>query len=407
MTRLNRLLIFTFLESLATVLFERGVYFFTDERLGFSPATNLALALTFGAVYVGGALVSHGLSERVGEKRLLWAALATQLATVTAVTAMPGGAAVFAAAVVLGLCNGIKWPVVESYVGAGWSPREQAAAVGRFNVAWSSSVPLSLLITGPLVAWDPPALAPGTGIFVAAGLCSLIAACLLRPLDARPRHTPHDHPSRPSASVLLRWRSLLASSRWSMVASYSLLFVLAPLMPTILGGLGYGVVMAATLAAALDLARLASFVVLERWGGWHGRAGPVLAVVLLTPLSFTMILGGGDTATVLAGELLFGVAAGMTYYAALYYALVVKNASVDAGGIHEGLIGAGFFLGPLTGLASTQATTALGSAALGFALGVGPLVLLCSAGALWTLRGAGRQASITASSVATNTRSPG
>ena len=34
----------------------------------------------------------------------------------------------------------------------------------------------------------------------------------------------------------------------------------------------------------------------------------------------------------------------------LWLALVVKNASVDAGGVHEGLIGAGFAIGPTMGL---------------------------------------------------------
>jgi len=47
----------------------------------------------------------------------------------------------------------------------------------------------------------------------------------------------------------------------------------------------------------------------------------------------------------------FGMAAGFSYTAALYYALVAENASVDAGGAHESLIGIGIGLGPLSGLA--------------------------------------------------------
>jgi hypothetical protein len=41
---------------------------------------------------------------------------------------------------------------------------------------------------------------------------------------------------------------------------------------------------------------------------------------------------------------------GVTYHLALYYALVVKNAAVDAGGGHESLIGLGLALGPAVGL---------------------------------------------------------
>jgi hypothetical protein len=46
----------------------------------------------------------------------------------------------------------------------------------------------------------------------------------------------------------------------------------------------------------------------------------------------------------------FGACSGLLYTAALYYALWLKNAAVEAGGAHEGLIGLGFVLGPLAGI---------------------------------------------------------
>ena len=47
----------------------------------------------------------------------------------------------------------------------------------------------------------------------------------------------------------------------------------------------------------------------------------------------------------------FGAGMGIVYYAALYYAMAVGRAEVDAGGTHEGLIGGGYTIGPLVGLA--------------------------------------------------------
>jgi MFS family permease len=44
----------------------------------------------------------------------------------------------------------------------------------------------------------------------------------------------------------------------------------------------------------------------------------------------------------------FGIA--MTYCGALYYALAVQSAEIDAGGKHEALIGLGYTLGPACGL---------------------------------------------------------
>ena len=48
---------------------------------------------------------------------------------------------------------------------------------------------------------------------------------------------------------------------------------------------------------------------------------------------------------------LFGAGHGVVYYAAIYYAMSVGHAAVDASGTHEGLIGVGYALGPAVGLA--------------------------------------------------------
>jgi hypothetical protein len=51
-----------------------------------------------------------------------------------------------------------------------------------------------------------------------------------------------------------------------------------------------------------------------------------------------------------AGLSLAGIGIAVTYYGALYYAMAVGNADVDAGGKHEALIGVGYMVGPLCGL---------------------------------------------------------
>lgn len=374
---LRRLLLLTFIESLATVLFERGVYFYTESRLAFSPSLNLWLAVTFGAVYVAGALASHAVSRRWGERRVARVAIAVQVAMCVAVTLWPTGPVVFAAAVVLGGCNGIKWPIIESYIGAGRSAASQATAVGRFNMAWSASVPLALVIAGPLIALQLPGLASGVALFVIAGLCSIAGLWLTAGLSPRPVHLDVADPARLPADVLARYRGLLASSRRAMLCSYSLLFVLAPLMPFIFGDLGFGPKGASSLSGVLDAVRFATFAALGVWAGWHGRAWPLLVAVVLMPAGFFMIVSGQSLMVVLAGEVVFGLTAGMSYYAALYYALAVKNASVDAGGVHEGLIGGGFFLGPLLGVAAQH---------VGFLAAIGPMIVICGFLSLWHLR---------------------
>jgi hypothetical protein len=115
--------------------------------------------------------------------------------------------------------------------------------------------------------------------------------------------------------------------------------------------------------------------------------------VLALPTSFLLILLGRSVAVVIAGEVLFGVAAGFAYTASLYYALVAENASVDAGGAHEGLIGIGIAMGPLSGIlgqllvgwhAPFGGRTGLGPF-VALAVTTMPIIAVCMFGALRSL----------------------
>jgi hypothetical protein len=376
----RRILVLSFFESFGTILLERGIYFFSHERLGYSDAENLALAAGFGIAYTAGASLSHGLSRRLGDRTALALTLIGLLALHAWLGVSPGGFMLPFGFCAVGLVEGAKWPIVESYVGAGLEPGEQLGAVGRFNVSWASAVPLALGLTGPIIAWGHAG-----ALFALAAVVNAISIAFL---PALPRHAPHldgAHPSRPLGSALERYRGLLASSRWAMLSSYALLFLLAPLLPEVFQRLGCGVGEATLWAAILDTVRLATFASLALIPLWHGRLSPLLLGTLGLPLGFCAILLGGSLWVVLLGEIVFGMLAGITYYAALYYALVVKNAAVDAGGTHEGLIGLGLVLGPLLGLAGQFAARAGGSYVAGILLGALPLVLACWFGSLRSL----------------------
>lgn len=384
------LLLLSFFESFGTILLERGVYFYThDERfLGLSDAQNLGLAFAFGVTYVTGALLSHAACHRVGEKRLLIGTLLALFVLHAALMLRPMSLPLLVAVYpVLGILHGAKWPIVESYVSAGRTPRQMLGVIGRFNISWALAVPLSIALVGPMIesSWPPI-------LFAVAAAINLGVLAFVLPLPSRPEHLDLDHPERPAEDELHRYRLLLVSARWSMLGCYSLLFLVSPLMPTVFGKLGFTGTPATVAASMLDVVRLVAFAVLGVWAGWHGRPGPLVFTTLGLPLGFLMVLFGPNLATVLAGEVLFGAAAGMCYFAALYYALIVKNASVDAGGAHEGLIGLGFALGPLLGLmghAFAWAFDTTGSAAhdsnaytLGMMLGIAPLLLFTILGSL-------------------------
>ncbi len=340
------LLTFVTLESFVVILMERGAYFYAKEIFLFTEVENLCLALGFGIFYVIGAQLSHRVTPPGRERRMLWMCLMGQILCHGLLWQVPGEGVLWGAMWGIGLLAGLKWPVVESLVSAGRTVREQAKALGAFNLAWSIPVPLSLAVTGPLLTRAP------LGIFVLAlvlnGLCVLLL--LLFPKGAT--HLEDTHPERFDEMRMPGLGPLLRASRWSMMASYVMLFLLSPLLPEIFSRLQVPLKWATLCAAVMDVARVTSFALFRRWTGWHGKRWILPVAWVGIPLGISMCLLGPHLFWVLSGELLFGFTAGLTYYASIYYAMLLHHASVEAGGDHEGLIGAGFAIGPGLGLAA-------------------------------------------------------
>ena len=371
--RLSVLLILTFVESLATILFERGSYFFCHDprRLGFSDAENLALALVFGVAYAFGALTSHRVSVRLGEKRQLAITVILQFVVYVSMALWPTTLNIFLGGLLTGLLNGQKWPIIESYVTAGHTPKRTARILGMFNISWALGVPVALVVAGPLIEWQ------SWGLFGLAAALNVVTLSLAALLPGRPVHLPHDHPERPNPGQTRRLVGLMHSGRFLMLSSYSAMWILAALMPSIFASLGQSIPQATALSAALDITRLAIFALLGLWAGWHGRSYPLVIAMPLLLGGFSLVIFGTSLPVVIGGELMFGMAAGIIYFASLYYAIVVKNASVEAGGGHEGLIGSGFALGPLAGLVGVALEHHLSSRVGGILLGAAPIFLVC------------------------------
>lgn len=341
----RRVLVLSFIESFATILLERAIYFYSHERLGYSRAQNLGLALVFGLTYAVGAALSHGFARRLGDRRALCATLIALLLLHVAMTAAPGGVLLPIGFAAVGFFEGAKWPVVESYVGAGLEPGQQLGAVGRFNVSWAFAVPLALAASGPLIASGEPAV-----LFLSAALANVLALLLCATLPEAAPHLESTHPALLGAAESARYGALLVASRWTMLSSYALMFLLAPLLPEVFQRLGRPVAEATLWASSMDAVRVLTFASLAVLSGWRGRIAPLLLGALGMPVGFALIVSGQSLASVILGEVVFGVFIGITYHLALYYALVVKNAAVDAGGGHEGLIGLGLAIGPAVGL---------------------------------------------------------
>src|SRR5262249_34613395 len=59
--------------------------------------------------------------------------------------------------------TGVLWPIVESYMSGGRSPRQLRASMGTFHVVWSSALVAGYWIMAPLLKIHPLAIIAGVG----------------------------------------------------------------------------------------------------------------------------------------------------------------------------------------------------------------------------------------------------
>jgi MFS family permease len=343
---LGPVLIVAWLASLGTGSVTNGVFFVTREQHDFSPQANLFLGLVLGAIYVLGALgVAPALRSLAARTLLTPRSL---VAAMNLVMAASCAAPILAPEVwtlwlfvfiYIPLTGGL-WPVVESYLSGGRRGHPLRHAIGAFNLTWASAVAVSFWAMAPLVAMAPLWVIGGMGLIHV--LC--IPVILVWPIQPA-RHL--EDAGEPHPPVYER---LLPCFRWLLVLSYVLLAALNPLLPWKLDVLDVRAGWQTPLVSAWMIARVGMFLLLQRWHGWHGHWRTPVWTAGVMLLGFSGAMLAPDPLILMAALALFGVGAGGVYCGALYYAMAVGAAEVDAGGKHEATIGAGYALGPAAGL---------------------------------------------------------
>jgi MFS family permease len=367
--------IFAFIFSLATILLQRGVFFYTQYELGMGDSQNLLLALAVGITYIAGAQLSHRFWESVGPRRSIFILVAVQLILPLIAFFFAKSATVSVVVVLYSFFNGMTWPVAESYASAGLDEKQSSKSIGIYNLCWSTAVPLSVWMSGALISGFK------NGIFLACGIIVVFAMALVFFL---PKVIPHhvavpDSGGRDDDEKAIAYddmKRMLVSSRWSMGFSYALMQILTALLPGKFHAAGISVAMATIYAGFVDASRTLAFLLMSSTHWWHGKKTFLVLVSLTLALGFCACMFGDMIPLILAGEIIYGLAAGFAYYSALYYAMILSKASVGAGGSHESVIGAGFTVGPIVVIAGKQIACVSGlSVATGLAFGVVPMIL--------------------------------
>jgi hypothetical protein len=342
---LSAVLLVTFLGSVSGGVFWTGIFFVTLRQYAFSESKNLALALAMGAVY---ALVAYRASAlyalfRAPPKSVLAVSLLVWGAAAAFPVALPEAEwPLWVGALVGSAASGLVWPVVESYLGGRRHGEDLRRTLGWFNVVWTLATALPLLVMPALTGLG--VLAP----LLLCGVMNLAAVVALSPLPAAP---PPSEPETAESALGVEYPLLLRSAGVLLPLSYLMSSTLSPVLPHRLASIGPSVVPASILAATWMVARWVTLGAMARLSFWHGRWGALFAAGASLAGGLVVVLSSSSVVGIVLGLALFGTGMGLTYGVTLYYSLSVGHADVDAGGGFEALVGLGYVLGPLVGLA--------------------------------------------------------
>lgn len=385
----------SFVASLAAGVATNGIYFLNKIEYQFTTLQNYAVGLLVGLTYIASASFAGrfisilrrrfpGLSTRAILCALLSSMGLLCLLPTIAGALTPGGRAAWSVWLFIGLyspATGILWPVVESFLAGGRSGEELRRTTGSWNVAWSASLVVGIWGISPLLEKHAPL------ILILLVPIHLLAAAISFKLGREPGiHLPEHHEPHPQV-----YHQLLVTFRLMLPMSYVVTASLGPYIPSAMAQLEVPTHWHTILGAWWLLPRSLGFWFMQHWQGWHGKWSTAVLAVLLVISGFAAsvmapasvgVLGSRAAALwlMVAGLTVFGAGIAVVYSAAIYYALEVGQAEVDAGGKHEALIGAGYTLGPMCGMLASYAVqqgiipeSRFNAAVLG---GVGVVVLL-------------------------------
>lgn len=382
----------TFLASIGTGVVWNGVPFIAKHNYQFSEYQTLALYVMMGATYVVGAMctgrVLRAVESVLSPRTVLGIILMMESITCVSLVLVRAGWMLWVVSGMMSVLSSWVWPIVESYLTAGRHGRDMRRAIGWFNLAWTGAVALALVMMLPVMKVDPSsvdvmgvsvAMEPRMAI-VLLGMLHMVA---LIPLVRWGRWPGAHDEGQSLAAVHAEYPMLLKAARMLLPLSYVLNSAMSPLLPYIFTRIAVEQEWQTTVASTWMWVRILAMTVMWNLGFWHGKWGTLLLGGVAMSLGFGIAVLAYSIPMLVFGLAIFGVGMGVIYYAALYYAMAVGRAEVDAGGTHEALIGAGYTVGPLAGLVGVSTTQAAHSA--GWDVWDGSILV----GIVWMLIGVG------------------
>lgn len=346
------------LNSFATILYFNYLYFLMRAEFSFNDRQNLELAALLGLIYAVVAWPAGKLAHRFGYFNTLKLGFGLMaLGLFVGAQLHSAICHIMAACVVnVGMC--VTWPTLEAMVSEGESAAEVPRIVGIYNIIWATTYALAFFIGGKLVeqfgfaaTFYIPAFIMVLQLALTFWLQRHVAEMKQVTTNGSLAQVSPPDPHRPSAK---KARSFLQMAWLANPFAYIAINTLLAVMPGIAAKFHISTGLVGFVCSLWCFARLAAFIVLWRWNGWHYRFRWLVTAFAMLLISFAVILIAPSLVVVLLAQIFFGVAVGLIYYSSLYYSMDVSETKSEHGGIHEAAIGAGNFIGPSVGAVSLQ-----------------------------------------------------
>lgn len=341
--------------ALATTYFGSYFYFLLRDRFDFANVDNLSAAALGGFAYAVCSWQGGRFAQRFGYFTALKVGLggmAVCLALGSCCSSLP---AALLTLVGWDICMCFTWPSLEALVCEGVSDDVLPRNVGTYNVTWAATMAAMYFAGGTLyetlgsnsIFWLP-AIIHG---------CLFLAVLYLsaNPVAGPPSASTTARPHPPEPVALAQSVSPQAFLRMGWLAipfSYVGITTIVAVIPGLTRTLGLSTAQAGLFCSIWMFARLATFIALWRWTGWHYRFRWLLGAFVVLTISFGLLLLLHDLWLLVAVQVAFGASIGLIYYSSLFYSMDVGETKGEHGGLHEAMIGLGICMGPALGAAT-------------------------------------------------------
>lgn len=353
------------LNTLATTWFLNYLFFFLHDEFGFGNRENLWFSAVYGFVYIFAAWQCGKFAQRRGYLASLKLGF-SGLAIVMVIGALLNTSMeILCVLIGYSIMLLFTWPALEALVSENETQAGVQHQVGVYNCTWAIVAALANLTGGKLydssgrvaIFWLP------AGIFalefiLTLGIARFVSRTAGQDSTVETKRPPSETPAvveevayhqavPPRTFLKMAW----VANPFAYVAIYTVIAV----MPGIGQKLALSPTEVGLFCSTWMFARLATFVLLWQWKGWHYRFRWLICAYILLVASFMLLLLAPELWLVVLAQVFFGFGTGLLYYSSLFYSMDVGGESQgEHGGLHEAAIGIGVFVGPALGAATLQ-----------------------------------------------------